>query len=247
MSDLHQEFKSPTFDHYATLTELYDIFIIAGDGSNCSSIIQIENLANAIAPKPLLYVTGNHDYYHSDRGSVDDAFYHLQDCVKNFYFLNHAVVDLGSHVIIGATGWQYFSGFNVNNYPMNDFRLISDHSKSIEHWYRDDRNFLWETLKDYQNEDVKVVVVTHVPPCRAAINLEANEAVDKLQYGMLRAYHNNYGDMIKRFEPDLWLCGHMHDSHDCMVHNTRVVRNAHGYMGGHRLNTDFNEHLIVKV
>jgi len=38
MSDLHQEFNSPTFDHYATLTDLYDIFIIAGDGSNCNSI-----------------------------------------------------------------------------------------------------------------------------------------------------------------------------------------------------------------
>lgn len=247
MSDLHQEFNSPTFDHYATLTDLYDIFIIAGDGSNCNSIIEIEKLANAIAPKSLLYVTGNHDYYHSDRATIDDAFYHLQDCIDNFYFLNHGIIDLGTHVVIGCTGWQYFNGYNIDNYPMNDFKLIDDHAKSIEFWYNDDRNFLKETLKNFQNEDVKMIVVTHVPPCKSAIDLSSKEAVDKIRYGMLKAYHNNYDDLIKKYEPALWLCGHMHNSFDGMVHNTRVVRNAHGYFGSERLNKEFNEHLIIEV
>lgn len=249
MSDLHGEFDSPSPTEY--IDGNYDIFIIAGDcntGRFDKTLITIKELAIAIAPKKLLYVTGNHDYYHNDRGYIDDGFDKLTKELDNFIFLNHAVVEVGKYTIIGCTGWQNHENFNSTNYPLNDFRIIADHPRSVKFWGEDDKQFLEDAFEEIKtkNPKSKIVVVTHVPPCIEAIDPSSKEARNKKGY--LAAYYNTYSDLIKKYKPTLWLCGHMHDSIDKMLDNkTRIVRNAYGYYGSYRKNSKFNKDLILEV
>ena len=51
---------------------------------------------------------------------------------------------------------------------------------------------------------------------------------------------------IERYEPALWVHGHMHDSFDYRLGRTRVVCNPRGYFP-HQLNPDFRPLLVVQT
>lgn len=246
MSDLHMEFGSPTIDSgfYDTNNdEDCDVIIIAGDISNNDSPEKLQLFAKHIYPKPLLYVTGNHDYYRSSRKEIDKTLEDMCESIENFYFINHKIFMLNDLYIIGCTGWQNIAGYNSHDYPLNDFGLISDHETNIETWGKEDRFYLEETFNELKNKPV--IVITHLPPVVFAIN--PKDSYYKGSRKMVDAYYNTYDDIIIREKPIAWICGHVHDSFEGNFHDTRIYRNAYGYQGHKRQNKLFDKNKIIKI
>ena len=48
-----------------------------------------------------------------------------------------------------------------------------------------------------------------------------------------------------RHQPRLWIHGHIHDSHDYTIGNTRVIANPRGYID--ELNPNFDPELVIEV
>jgi len=60
------------------------------------------------------------------------------------------------------------------------------------------------------------------------------------------AYASRLENLICAHEPALWVHGHLHDSVDYQLCETRVVCNPRGYLG-HALNPNFNPSFVVDV
>lgn len=195
-------------------------------------------------PKKLVYVTGNHDYYRSSRKSIDAELEKLNNKIYNFIFLNHKVINIMGVNFVGCTGWQNYKGYNSYDFHINDFHMIADHEENIHKWGEEDYNFLQSSLIKLHNKPV--VVITHVPPCPFALDL--TEESFKEEPLFIHAYSNNYDELIKAYNPILWVCGHAHDSFNNVLHKTRILRNSYGYHGmQHRNNSQFNKYKIVNI
>jgi Icc-related predicted phosphoesterase len=249
LSDLHFEFCNPNFDQYIYNTSQVDVVVIAGDMGDARITCEILEKFSELSMAPVIYVTGNHDYYHSSRFEIDEKLVKLESQIDSFLFLNHAVVDINDVRFIGVTGWNYFPDLTFENYEMSDFLLIKDY-KYLKQWYDQDRQFLEDELSiANKNKDIrKTVVVTHVPPCLDALDLHNEASANYLIANKLvKVYHNQYLDIIQKYQPNVWISGHMHDTVDKIIDRTRCIRNAYGYHGSDRLNENFKHDFIIEV
>ena len=90
--------------------------------------------------------------------------------------------------------------------------------------------------------DGPTVVVTHFAPARGSI--AAQFAGSPLN----ACFVSDLEPQIRRWQPALWLHGHVHDSFDYRIGNTRVVANPRGYApNGVIENKAFNPSLVVEV
>jgi Icc-related predicted phosphoesterase len=249
MSDLHTEFGSNIVDLIGDV-DGFDMLIIAGDvGASFNNIKALTQICAMIYPRKLAYVTGNHDFYYSSVDEVTSELAELED-IENFFFLNFMdmeCIDERSKEtihIIGATGWQTREDYCFAKYfQMNDFRQIEEHDVNVRALGKLEYDFIMESLEN--NVGKKIVVVTHIPPTIKAIDPNSSESNKR---GYIKAYYNDWDDIIEKYKPTLWICGHLHDSIDIMVGDTRLVRNAFGYFGDdRRQNYNFNNNLIIEV
>jgi len=245
ISDLHFEFLTNSAEDYANIGKGVSVVVVAGDiDSSKGNYQSLRELARLISPKPLLYISGNHDYYHSSKPKINSRLYKLSNEVDNFYFLNKSILKIKDVVFIGCTGWQSFPEYDDSEYyMMNDFRLIKNHNNDVYLYGQDDLFFLQNELKKYTTE--KTVVITHIIPTSKAINWGTPEVDNK--NNNIHAYYNDWDDLIKEFSPNIWICGHCHDSFDSVIYNTRIVRNALGYLNYKRWNTKFNKLKYINV
>jgi len=240
ISDLHLEFKNETIEDYFDIGKDTDVIVIAGDISVANYNANVlRKLSNAVSPTPVIYITGNHDFYHGDKNTVIKDLMNVAKEVKNFIFLNNTVHIIDDVVFIGSTGWQDDSSYTYKNfYMMNDFHLIKNHQNDVNAYGRKGKKFIYDSLKEWTGIK-KTVVITHVIPCIEAINFGTYEVEHKKDY--IKAYYNNWNDIIDEFSPDYWICGHCHDSIDVTVGKTRVLRNALGYKYTDRENINFDK------
>ena len=86
----------------------------------------------------------------------------------------------------------------------------------------------------------RVVVVTHHAP--SVRSVPARYAADPLS----AAYASNLDDLILSASPLLWVHGHIHDSFDYVIGDTRVVCNPRGYLP-HEPNDAFQADLVLAL
>jgi len=246
LSDLHLEFKSELIDDYFDIADGADVVVIAGDLNNSVGVYKdLERLAMAIFPTPLIYVTGNHDYYHGDKLKVNKKLTYLDSLYTNFHFLNRKSIVIDNILFIGATGWQNFQGYGIEKFSgMNDFHLINKHEYNVLNYGQYDYQFIEDELVR-NDARLQTVVVTHLSPTERAINFGTKEVDHKGSY--IRAYYNDYDNLIETYEPDFWICGHCHDSFFDIIHHTIICRNALGYKGHDRENLDFVKNSILTI
>lgn len=242
MSDLHLEFGSPDIITYVDDKDIIDVFVIAGDiSTGLHSVKSLYELAKCLYPKKLLYVTGNHDYYYHSRKKIDNLLLELELECPNFILLNHSTYIYNGIVFIGSTGWQMTDNYNEYDYPMNDFRLIDDHSENVKMWSMEDYEYISSMLKVYQND--KTVVISHVPPTIKALDLNSKDVINKGL--LLKAYFNYYDDVIDKYTPNYWICGHIHDTVQIKYKSTMFLRNGYGYHGINRQNLQFDKNKYI--
>ena len=199
----------------------------------------------------VIYIMGNHEYYHSDFATTLDEVRRKLAYLPNLYILEREVKTINDITFIGGTLWT-----DMNNQDeltlshmrtmMNDFRVITNsttpvHFKTQEGKFRtrvakfSPEDAVTEHVKMKQyiqsvvqgNHDTKYVVVGHHAPSRLSTHaMYANDTV------MNGGFSSDMNDFIQDHpQIRLWTHGHTHHEFDYMIGVTRVMCNPRGYSG----------------
>jgi Icc-related predicted phosphoesterase len=230
-SDLHLEFGPVrTFRPDASA----DVMVLAGDIITLKDFDPLDRLLQQWK-KPVLYVTGNHEYYTQRPMNHDEQEFKawLESKHPQVKLLLDEETSLGGVNFFGGTMWTDFNGGNLRvmktaQEQINDFRLIRnpDHSPfSPADALALHKNFASKLLHWFSKDlSGPRVVITHNPP---AINLRS-----KFKGSPLMAAFNSLDmvEVIERHQPALWMYGHTHECDDQRIGRTRIISNQLGYL-----------------
>lgn len=229
MSDLHNEFG---------LKEIVktdaEIIVIPGDVDIKEKGVKwIKDVFN---DKDVIYLTGNHEYYHGDIDIVDAS---IRDLTKNtkIRFLQNKKVVINDIRFLGTTLWtdfkyyapvvEYYKSYcsrSINDYSVISYRnkrftpddSIALHEKSME--------FLEDSLSKFH--DGPTVVVTHHAPLKECVGPFYKDSA--LNPGFL----SDLSELIEKYKPEVWIHGHLHGNFvDFKYDETRIIANPRGYPG----------------
>jgi len=243
LSDLHIEFED--FNYEETNS---DIVVLAGDIHVKEKGVKwaIKNIRN----KPVIYVLGNHEYYKKAYPCLIDTLHNL--CKgTNVHLLENDFINIDGVNILGCTLWTDFKLYGDPKVAgarcqdvMTDYKQIkilprfkkisstdisSIHSHSI--------NWLEETLEKLQGQTN--VIITHHGPSVSSVPTEFIGDI------ITSAFVSNLESTILKYNPNLWLHGHLHNSSSYNIGGCRIVCNPRGYPD--ELNTNFDSRLVVTL
>lgn len=227
LSDLHLELQ-----RFEAAQAEVDVIVLAGDihKSNLGIYWARETWPN----KPIVYVTGNHEFYNHDRITVLES---LRSAAKeqDVHFLENDEVFIDGVRFLGCTLWTDFHLFgtekqqvckDIANQRMCDFSMINE--SGIRFTPEDSiklnlvsKNWLANKLL---NESVEgsTVVVTHHCPSWASV-------APKYRSDHLSACFASRLESLMG-KSDLWIHGHTHESFEYELNGTRVICNPRGYV-----------------
>ena len=194
----------------------------------------------------VVQIAGNHELYH---GRYPDAYDWLRTEIANYpniHFLEKDSVEIGDITFVGATLWTDMNKGDPTTLHliagmMNDFRIIRNSQKNYRRFSPEDavsdhRDALKYILKTVDADPAKkYVVVGHHAPSHMSIHEQYKK--DTLMNG---GYHSDLSEhILDRPQIKLFCHGHMHQPHDYMIGDTRVVCNPRGYAGYEQQAIDF--------
>jgi predicted phosphodiesterase len=254
LSDLHLEVWRESAPKFNTSTSRPDVVVLAGD---IHTNARAPGWAASAFPKiPVVYVSGNHEFY---GGTLDHTNVAIRDeCAK---FENVHYLDCGEFVFngvrfLGATLWTDFSLFGSEhrsgamvdaNLVMNDYQRIRLASAGYRKLQPVDTAKLHAEQKAWLAKKLDepfagpTVVVTHMAPSRQSVAPEyASDPVSA-------AFASCLDDLVSKAQ--LWIHGHTHTSFHYHIDHCRVVANPLGYMkkGGNAENASFDPSLIIEL
>ncbi|MBN2705934.1 MAG: metallophosphoesterase [Deltaproteobacteria bacterium] len=245
LSDLHLEFE-PLFLPAAGA----EVVVLAGDiAQDTGGLNWIEENCAGL---PVVYVPGNHEFYGSE---YFEALARLRRgaATAGVHFLENEAVEIGGLRFLGCTLWTDFNLYReVNFHAKCARRGISDFSsirvreadaerflspKDVLNFFQQSKDWLRASLAESDPE--RTVVVTHSAPAWGS--LARCYAGDSLTPFFIVDLEN----LIKKYQPRLWLHGHTHNSFDYKLGRTRIVCNPRGYAGENRGDFDLNK--VVEI
>lgn len=201
----------------------------------------------------IVYVFGNHEHYHGDLATSKEILSKVVEEHKNIHILENETFSVDDIVFVGATLWtdlnrdDWFVKHAVLDL-MNDFVVIADNHKKFGpmSWMNLHKFSLAFIRKAaYENQDKKVVVVSHHGPTTESIASEYKAQMRLDNW----AYVSDLSETILD-NPNIryWMHGHVHSRRDYMVGDTRVLCNPRGYFGKqNQLVNSFNTDLTVDL
>lgn len=254
LSDLHLEMWrdfAPRFDIGASRP---DIVVLAGD-------IHTRARAPAWAAQtfpdtPVMYVSGNHEFYGEALDHMGDAIRVECKNYSNVHYLDCDEYVLQGVRFLGVTLWTDFLLFGSNlrgdvmvdaGKVMNDYQRIRVASAGYRKLRPQDTAQLhaeqrsWLEAKLSECFPGPTVVITHMAPSRQSV--APKYALDPVS----GAFASDLDELVRL--ATLWIHGHTHTSFDYPVGQCRVVANPLGYMmrGGHAENDAFDPDFIVEL
>jgi Icc-related predicted phosphoesterase len=248
LSDLHLEFG----DFFEPAVPDADVCIVAGDVmQGCGNSIRW--LDRMVAPAmPVIMVAGNHEFYgHSVFEGLEWARVHAREC-PDVHFLENDVVLLGGVRFIGCTLWTDFAldgdvAWAAANFEgrVNDARAIAWRmlparegfgATRVLEMHGRSRDFLRRSLQE--SFDGPTVVVTHHAPHSGSVHPKYKGS------SLNPSFAVDMSEMMEIYRPEMWVHGHVHDSFDYRVRDTRVICNPKGYGSE---NPVFDPSLVVEV
>lgn len=232
LSDIHNEFyrdgKAPSIEDSDS-----DVVVLAGDIDTGTSGVQWANEESDRLHKPIIYVAGNHEYYHREFHA--NLIGMKKAARNNVTFLENESVEIGNVRFLGCTLWTDFAATGDQHLAMlasesafTDFQCIR-----LESWLRDgvvrpkdilyihQQSVSWLEFELDKGFEGKTVVVTHFAPSPAC------------QHPWFQMDHRStffLSDLEGLVEKaDLWIFGHSHHCFDDEIKGTRVVANQRGY------------------
>ena len=242
LNDLHTEFGD--FEPPATTA---DVVVLAGDiGVGMGGL---RWAADRFPDRPVVYVPGNHEFYHHDLGLIDEL---KSRAPENVHVLNDDQLVVGDVRFLGSVLWTDFALFGEADrflamrharQRMADFSIIQHHGQRFTpeeavRLHTASRDWLVAMLAEPFAG--KTVVVTHHAPSSRSVH--PRFARDLLT----PAFASSLETLMDGDRAALWLHGHMHESFDYEIHGTRVICNPRGY-APEALNPDFGPDRVVKI
>ncbi|MHA6643653.1 metallophosphoesterase [Mesorhizobium sp. A623] len=213
----------------------------------------VEWLAQHVArTMPVIYIAGNHEFY---RGAIKEGLASGRAASSKqprVHFLENDSVVIGSVRFVGATLWTDYkimggspevAMFHAKT-RMNDYKMIAKQKKPWERFrpefafriHQDSRQFIMKTMEE--ETELPVVVVTHHLPSKQSFHVRYGSDLLNAAYG------SDLESVIENGRPALWVHGHIHDSTDYLIGDTRVVCNPRGYVDENR---GFDPAFVVEV
>lgn len=213
-----------------------DVLVVAGDLTDANYLAQsLTIICKAVAPKPVVYVLGNHEYYHSNREDVRDIMTDLGGHITNLHWLDDNHVTLNGTRFIGASLWFPSDPLNIlYEKAWSDFIYCPTLARWVYAENADSQAYLRANVREGD------VVVTHHLPTRFSIAPEWEGQASN------RFFLCDMRDVIEEQKPKIWFHGHTHNSFDYPLAATRVICNPYGYEG-HQLNRIYDSNKVVIV
>jgi Icc-related predicted phosphoesterase len=240
-----------------------DVCVVAGDVTD-RMLSGMEWVAKNIGSKmPVVMALGNHDFYGQDMPSARrKAFARAADL--GIHLLDDSEAVVCGVRFVGGTLWTDFKLFESLSDPPLYFkeecmRAVRGELADYEEIYanevtggvmartltpRDTVRYHEQTVACIDDVlsrpfDGPTVVVTHHAPHPRSIHQRF------LARPSSAAYASDLSWLIERHQPEFWLHGHVHDSFDYMIDDTRIICNPRGY--GSFPNHNFNASLVISV
>ena len=267
LSDIHREYwkerdQRPRFD--LTISRP-DVVVLAGDIDKDAQAIPWAN--EAFAGVPVVYVHGNHEGYGE---KLEKMQHRLRESAAatngHVHLLERNEVTIDGVRFLGCTLWtnfrlhgdarytfdRYECGTKINDYK--SIRVASQGYRKLQ--TRDTEGIHHRSVKwlrerlEAPGQAGRTVVVTHMAPSARSVPPQYKNNP------IAAAYASDLEDLV--VQADLWIHGHMHDSVDYMIRDTRVVANPRGYPVRAKFqgyveaglvpeNDDFNPNFIVEI
>lgn len=232
-SDLHLEFG---VDFTPPATDA-DVMILAGDICVLKDYDPLDRFL-ARWKKPVLYVTGNHEYYTRSPMTEGDVSFKawLAKTHPHVHLLQDQAVTINGVHFFGGTMWTDFSGgdrraMDFAERNMNDFRLIQTENgylftaadsislhnafvKKLTAWF------------EMPLSGPRVVITHHAPvinPNTKYRDSDLSPAFNSL----------DMVEVIEKYQPTLWVYGHTHECDRQMIGKTTIISNQRGYPNTH--------------
>ena len=233
LSDLHLEHGGNLPEHHPDA----NVIVLAGDLAPYTEGL-IERLAERWSTAPhIIYVLGNHEFYGTE---IEETRRRMaNECAEaGIHLLDPGTVRIGDIRFIGATLWTdlLLEGMaDEIGAHMRVSREISDFLGAIQHRGRDfttgesverhraDRAFIERELENAERAGDRVIVLTHHAPSSRSIRpwFEGDP--------FNCAFASDLDRVIDRYQPELWIHGHVHDPVDERLGRTRLLANPAGY------------------
>ena len=241
LSDLHFEFHRDGGRSFIESLDPngVDVLVLAGDIDVATGLFQsLTAICRRFSDSSVMYVPGNHEYYHSSLNEVHHILNLVRNKNRNFVWLNNNVIELGGVCFLGTTLWFPRSDAGVSVKRMlSDFSVIQD----FESWVYGENlaavDFLSQNLRKGD-----IVVTHHLPSPQCVSSRYADSVLNPF-------FVCDLTNLILEREPLLWMFGHTHDSVSTSIspsERTLVRCNPFGYAHG-GLNPNFRERLIIDV
>ena len=200
---------------------------------------------STVAPRfhSIIVILGNHDYWGTSlQSAVKKARIGCSDeSFTNVHFMENDKVIIGNLKFLGGTLWtdynrsdlyaqvarQYLNDFNYITFGENNKRR-KIRSDDLFELHRQTAKFIFNNVVR-DNENQKVIVVTHMAPHEQSINAKYKNNRDwALNYSYFSDLTHSLESHGKNI--DLWIHGHVHDPVDYIAPgNIRVFANPRGY------------------
>lgn len=243
MSDLHLEVWRDAADDAQSLAKTLlknlsssspDAVVMAGDIDLGDRAVA---WAHAAFPGiPVVYVHGNHEAYGDKLERAKERLAIACAATDHVHLLDRSAVVIAGVRFLGATLWTDFQLLGRDRYQealqaagadMNDYRKI----RLATGGYRKLRPLdtvrlhvgdrLWLQEKLVEPFQGATVVVTHMAPSEHSIHERYRGQLSST------AFASNLDALVEK--SDLWIHGHVHDSPDYRIGNTRIVSKPMGY------------------
>lgn len=233
-----------------------DILVLAGDICTANNFKQFASFFEQCSKEfdQVVYVMGNHEHYRHNFQMTSLIIKKNLSHLKNVNLYDNASRIFSDKIIFyGATLWTDCNESNketrnVLASSMNDFRLIKydqwDHMLPIN-----SETEFYQTIENLKRfllklTDYKVVVVTHHAPSFQSIHSRYQN-----DFHMNGGFASDLERIIKKHpEIKLWVHGHMHNSFDYKIGETRVICNPAGYPTWQGTeNGNFNPNLVIEL
>ena len=231
LSDLHNEFYRPSLPLPIEQTEA-DIVVLAGDiDIGLQGLVWARDEAVRLG-KTLLYVAGNHEFYHHDIALLDEMRAFAADS-DNLHFLENDQLIVDATRFIGCTLWTDYLAAGDQVLSMMEVQQVLRDHHVISHGERrfipadalklhlESRSWLEEKLS--QPFEGKTVVITHHAP-----HLLCHHPSFPLD-AIGTAFFSDLSGLVEK--ADVWCFGHTHSNFEQYIGDCRLISNQRGYPG----------------
>lgn len=258
ISDIHLECGK--FDFPISMPQ-FDVAVFAGDiGQPISAAVSWmveQEQTGPLRGRPIVYVPGNHEFYgtvmqHNLAKGSDAAD------LANIELLSRRTVVIDGVRFIGCVLWtdyrlygtpkpsMVYAGQTLNDHRLIRYKEASGHFSRFMPWHaaaehRLDLAFIRQELSR-PHSGPTAVVTHHVP--------HPNSIESRHQGSQLTpAFASDLSNLIDEFQPELWIHGHDHGSHDYQIGRTRIFANQAGYpnLHGDRENRGFDTRCVIEI